>query len=176
MSSPLQSQTPATTYSLRASLKAKMAQRRAETAEDGTSTKTTRLPAKISRTLAAALQKQGFFLFLLLIYLFTLIRGFVLSTSPASMDTLNALIDTMRRGAAAEGAVVPHPPHGTWEDVAIVLAKERLPTEYRTSHDSHTSTHLRNPRGVSGAHNLLGIYVLQMTHLDFEVVRNAPFR
>jgi hypothetical protein len=115
---------------------------------------------------AKSLQKQG-------IPVLELIRRFVDSPTAFSMDHLNDIITDLRREAAEERAGVSQPPHGAWDDLAIVLTGERLPREYRQAHDSAASTFLRNLRGCSAAYNMLGIYMFQMPDLDYEVVRSC---
>jgi hypothetical protein len=149
--------------SFRSALKERMSQRRPRASGDDAVTKQLRPAAKISRGLAAVLQKQG-------IPVLEVIRRIVGSPTAFSMDHLNDIITDMRREANAERAGISQPPHGAWDDLAIVLTGERLPQEYRQAHDSNASTFLRNLRGCSAAYNMLGIYMFQMPDLDYDVV------
>jgi hypothetical protein len=140
-----------------------MSLRRPRSSGDDTVAKQLRPAAKISRGLAAVLQKQG-------IPVLEVIRRFVGSSTAFSMDHLNDIITDLRREANEKRAGVSQPPHGAWDDLAIVLTGERLPKEYRQAHDSNASTFLRNLRGCSAAYNMLGIYMFQLPELDYDAV------
>jgi hypothetical protein len=79
--------------------------------------------------------------------------------------------------AHQERTGVPRAPGGGWDDVAIVLTHARLPPEYRRSQYGDASGYLRGLRHeTSAAYNKLGIYMLQVEALGFELVRSLDYK
>jgi hypothetical protein len=78
--------------------------------------------------------------------------------------------------ALQERANVPRAPTGAWDDVAIVLTHDRLPPQYRRSQYGDASGYLRGLRNdASASYNKLGIYMLQIDALGFELVRSLNY-
>lgn len=62
---------------------------------------------------------------------------------------------------------------GSWNDICLVLTGQHLPDEYRHGPRQATSTLLRTIRDTSGHYNKLGLYMLQIVDLTWDLVRSG---
>lgn len=65
---------------------------------------------------------------------------------------------------------------GSWNDICIVLTGKNLPDEYRHGPRQPASAFLRSIRQTSGQYNKLGLYMLQIEGLSWDLVRVIPAR